>query len=225
ISSVAECENSLFKVSYKDILSAADASGIEVGDIILSVDGEVVRRVDNVAIIYEKPTVDLVVLRQGKEVAITANTVSPHETNTRRYLKWAGLYIQEPHVTTYRTSTKIYSTAYNSYYEFGSPGQLAPVPGGGFITELNDEKVETIDDLVRILRKLKVDNSEFNAAVAAGNLGRQVTMVPGCDVKVKLINCDGEVFIRRFRTDDHYKPAWQMVRGSGIDAKWTWEYI
>ncbi|KAJ1931507.1 hypothetical protein FBU59_006687, partial [Linderina macrospora] len=94
-----------------------------------------------------------------------------------------------------------------------------------FITEVNDEKVRTMDDLVQLIRKLKVDNSEFNTAVAAGNLGRRITTVPGRDVKLRLVNLKGKVSVHKFRTDGHYSLAWQMVRGNGTDTKWRWEAI
>ncbi|KAJ1933161.1 hypothetical protein EC988_009212, partial [Linderina pennispora] len=212
ILAVADCENSVFLVKQLDIPGAVEAPGVEVGDIILSVGNDPVCRIDDIAILYEKGSVDLTVLRQGQEIAVAVSTTHPCETNTRRYLYWAGLFIQEPYVSAYRSSASIPSTVFTSFYKCGSPGENVAVSSGGFITELNNEAVETIDDLIRIIRTLTVSSSEFNKAVAADRLGRRVTTVPGCDVKLKLVDIRGRVFVRKFRTDDHYMPGWHMKR-------------
>ncbi|KAJ1935314.1 hypothetical protein FBU59_005427, partial [Linderina macrospora] len=77
-----------------------------------------------------------------------------------------------------------------------------------FITEVNDEKVDSMEDLFRVIRELKVDGTEFNAAVATGRLAKNVTVTPGCDVKLRLVNMKGEVSVFRFRTDDQYLKTW-----------------
>ncbi|ORX66530.1 hypothetical protein DL89DRAFT_286252 [Linderina pennispora] len=144
----------------------------------------------------------------------------------------AKIYLsRSSHISSWNKSTSHLSASFCGFFRIhhvysqfrvigNESGILAVVHNQG-----HDEKVDSIAELPKVIRQLKVDNTEFNAAVEGGYLARHETTTPGCDLKFRLVNIQRELSVFKFRTDDQYLQSQQKIRGQGIGSTWTWKAI
>ncbi|KAJ2704652.1 hypothetical protein FB645_003084 [Coemansia sp. IMI 203386] len=94
-----------------------------------------------------------------------------------------------------------------------------------YVTEINKTPVNTLDDVVRVVKQLKSPGlSGFNQAVANNQCLASGAM-PGCDVKVRTVAFNGSESLATIRTNDQYFPAWQAIRGPSLDNTWKIEFL
>ena len=105
------------------------AKVLEPGDILLSVDGKPVTRVREVELAGQKPSVELLLLRGGKTLALQLPTVSLGGQGVRHALMWSGALIQAHYRDMAAQRAFAPYGVYVAYAAHGSPasryGQLA----------------------------------------------------------------------------------------------------
>ncbi|KAJ1822453.1 hypothetical protein LPJ56_000776 [Coemansia sp. RSA 2599] len=133
--------------------------------------------------------------------------------------------MQEPGLSVQQSSASVPSQVF-SYYELdGSPADRVTPFTSYYIAEINSTAVKTLNDVVRIAKQLKSKNAEeFNAMVASNKQFSSGEM-PGCDVKVRIMSNNGVEKVISIRTNDHYFPSWQLIRGPAIEDKWRMEML
>ncbi|KAJ2598567.1 hypothetical protein GGF39_002604 [Coemansia sp. RSA 1721] len=94
-----------------------------------------------------------------------------------------------------------------------------------YVTEINRTPVNTLDDVVRVVKQLKSPGlRDFNQAVA-NNQHLASGAMPGYDVKIRTVSFTGSESLATIRTNDHYFPAWQASRGPSLDDTWKIEFL
>src|SRR5690606_23244597 len=67
------------------------------GDILLSIDGQLVRSFREVEHASQKPAVEVTIWRDGREITETIATVELDGDGVDRIVSWAGALLQDPH--------------------------------------------------------------------------------------------------------------------------------
>ncbi|KAJ2798778.1 hypothetical protein H4R20_004697 [Coemansia guatemalensis] len=203
----------------------ADTVSLEVGDVVLSVNGHTVNHIDNLACFYNCDSVELTIIRRREVLTLTVPTLPIRSFNTRRIIHWAGMFLQEPYQTVLQQAMRPASQVYNFMFISGGPIVVESYNSNMFICEIGEHSIQTLDDVAEAARNLKSKKlAEFNKQVANG-LPLHSGEMPGCDVRIHVVLLNGEDVVRSIRTNDQYFPAWQLSRGPRIDDNWVWEEL
>lgn len=121
INKVAEANPSrhqLFMVRKVDspppAITVDPKTSLQEADIILTLDGQLITRVSELDIMYEKEYLDALIVRNGEEVNIRVPTVSTKDIETDRALVFCGAVLQKPHHAVRQQISKVHSEIYVS---------------------------------------------------------------------------------------------------------------
>ena len=138
--------------ALRTVAGTPAAQALQPGDLLLSIDGRPVTRVREVERAVQKPKVDLVILRDGKTMAISVPTVPLGGRGVRRALMWAGALIQAPYRDMAAQRAVEPYGVYVAYSAYGSPasryGQLA----GRRIVEVDGWPTPDLDSFISAIR-------------------------------------------------------------------------
>ncbi|KAJ2229304.1 hypothetical protein IWW45_006251 [Coemansia sp. RSA 485] len=218
-------KKSLFAV--KTILQKRedDVESLEVGDVILNIDGQRVKHIDELAGFADRSSVELTIVRDMQEMVVSLPTTKIGHDITRQVVFWAGFYLQEPWRIIKQKTYKIHSQVFSFCSRTASPGNREAQIFQFYITEINDTPIQTMDDLVSVVKQLSSPDAEpFNKAVASNN-DSSSGVLPGRDVKIRMVRPNGKDHVITVHTNDHYMPAWRAIRGPEISDEWKMEYF
>ncbi|KAJ2703065.1 hypothetical protein FB645_004057 [Coemansia sp. IMI 203386] len=218
-------KKSLFAV--KTILQKREdgIESLEVGDVILKIDGQRVKHIDELAGFADRSSVELTIVRDMQEMVVSLPTTKIGHDITRQVVFWVGFYLQEPWRIIKQKTDKIHSQVFSFCSRTGSPGNREAQIFQFYITEINDTPIQTMDDLVSVVKQLSSPDAEpFNKAVASNN-DSSSGVLPGRDVKIRMVRPNGKDHVITVHTNDHYMPAWRAIRGPEISDEWKMEYF
>ncbi|KAJ2668917.1 hypothetical protein IWW42_004906 [Coemansia sp. RSA 1085] len=217
-------KNQFYKVARELSIHTTGAHSLVVGDIVLQVNGHYVQGIVDLAS-FDTDEVELRIVRNGKELTIAVPTAPLCEANIRNVVCWAGMILQEPFHSVNHNAVSLASNAYNFIHDNGAPSVAESYHDNMFVVEIGGHAISTLDDVVQVARLLKdPKQAEFNAEVAANKEFKSGT-IPGRDVKIRAVLINGDEIVKSIRTNDHYYPAWQLMRGPRIDDNWSFKEI
>jgi len=156
-----EATNRVVLYVQRVVSGSPAAAVLEVGDIFLTVDGQVVSQFRAVEELTEgKDSVDLLILRKGKELAVTVDTVKLNGRNVDRMLLWAGAFIQESHRELHLTKN-LCEGVYVSRYFLGSPAEFYGLRAKIWITAVNDVKTKDIPSFLSAVSSMAAAANAF----------------------------------------------------------------
>ncbi|KAJ2780707.1 hypothetical protein GGI18_003794, partial [Coemansia linderi] len=200
-----------------------EITSLEVGDVVLKVGDKRAWHIDDLACLRDKDDAELTIVRNGQEITLTVPMTSFADTQTRRVIYWAGMFIQEPHWTALELTSCSGLEVFCAVVVGGSPVEHELYSGNFFITEIDGRPILTLDDVANVARDTKSPDVEsFNNSVASG-LRQRGGKIPGRFVKVSVITLTGETKVVSLHTHDLYHPAWQIQRGPLVSDEWVWE--
>ncbi|KAG0291459.1 serine protease [Linnemannia gamsii] len=140
------------KHSLLYVLSLLDATTpcgqmLKVGDIVLELEGRVATGMKDLERARNVESVNLTVLREGKELCLVVPTVPLLGTDTNRILAWAGALIQMPYKAVLEQVSNVPQGVYVSCTLYGSPASTALRPGV-WITEIDGIPVANLDEFL-----------------------------------------------------------------------------
>ena len=154
----------------------ADKQSLQEGDIILTLNDQLITRVSEFDIMYDKESLDALVVRGGKEVRLTVPTVPTEHLETSRAVVFCGAVLQKPHHAVRQQISKLHSEIYVSARSRGSPAYQYGLAPTNFITHVNGVKTVDLDAFVREVSKIE-DNTYFRLrAMTFDNVPWVVTM-------------------------------------------------
>ncbi|KAJ1852606.1 hypothetical protein GGF49_004343 [Coemansia sp. RSA 1853] len=213
---------SVLKVCRILHIRPADMVSLEIGDIVLQINGRNVEHIDDVAC-FDCDLVQLTIIRQGRELVLSIPTTPFQGANTNHIVYWAGMYFQQPYHTVLQQATRPVSNVYVFTFTDGSPIAMESFHLKMFVSEISKNPINTLDDVVRVAKLVRDPNlAEFNKRVARNEKMSSGT-IPGRDVIIHIVMLNGEDVVKSFRTNDQYFPAWQLHRGPRIDDNWVLE--
>jgi len=159
---------------------------LEEGDMILSIDGEIVTTFEQVERASLQDSLAMLILRDGEEIELNLETRALDGGGIERAVTWAGVLLHEPHfdLAVLKEITQN-SGVYVSFYWYGSPAARYGLRATRRIVAVDG--VETLD----------LDS--FLATVA--NKGA------GDAIRLDYIDLDGQEQVLTMKLDPHYWPT------------------
>jgi len=169
-------------------------TSFQEADIILTLDDQLITRVSELDVMYEKEYLDALVVRNGEEVRIRVPTVPTEDIETDRALVFCGAVLQKPHHAVRQQISKVHSEIYvsarvsfdidypyasnaNTFVQSrGSPAYHYGLAPTNFLTAVNSVSTPDLDSFIREVSKIP-DNEYFRIrAVTFDNVPWVVTM-------------------------------------------------
>ena len=163
------------------------------GDILLSIEGEIVTRFREVERAAQVPSAKIVLLRDGEMIETTVATAELRGRGLDRLLVWAGAFLQTPHRAMSAQRGVPPEGIFVAYFNYGSPASRYGLYAGRRIVQVDGEPTPDLDT--------------FLAAVS----GRD----DRSSVRLKTVNWNGQVDVITLKLDKRYWPAYELRRSNG----------
>ena len=145
---------------------------LEVGDIVLAINGELVADLFKVEKLVQQAEVNVTVLRGGKVLELIVKPSAVSTVGTNRILSWAGATFQEAHreVALYRGVDP--DAVYISGTRQGSPALWDKLYRNRFVTAVDGVAVTNLDEfLAEVLKKKQDQITRLSILTTAGRRG------------------------------------------------------
>ncbi|GLA33027.1 hypothetical protein AnigIFM63326_001897 [Aspergillus niger] len=176
--------------------SAADT--FEEGDIILTLDGQLITRVSELDIMYEKDTLEALIVRNGQEMRIQVPTVPTEDLETDRAVVFCGAVLQKPHHAVRQQISKLHSEVYVSARSRGSPSYQYGLAPTNFITAVNGVPTPNLDRFSEEVSKIP-DNTYF---------------------RLRAVTFDNVPWVVTMKKNDHYFPMSEYIKDQSQPSGW-----
>jgi len=164
------------------------------GDILLSIDGQVVGSFRDVERATQKPAVDVAIWRDGREITETVATVELDGRGIDRIVSWAGALLQEPHRALAAQRGIAPAGIYVSYFNYGSPASRYGLFAGRRIISIDGMPTPNLDRFVEALEAIQ---------------GRE-------SVRINTVNWNDVPEVITLKPDPHHWPSYELRR-TGYD--------
>ncbi|KAJ4007590.1 hypothetical protein NW752_010255 [Fusarium irregulare] len=171
---------------------------LEVGDVLLSLDGKLVTQFSDVDPMYWKDTLDVVAVRSGEQISFKAQTVLEDDFEISRVINFCGLTAQKPHRTVRQCIKKLPSEVYITSWLIGSPSNLYDIYATTFITHIDNKPTPDLEALKNVVVNIP-DKTYF---------------------KIKMTDYSGSPSVITIKKDERYFPTAEWVRDEAHAEGW-----
>jgi S1-C subfamily serine protease len=168
---------------------------LKAGDILLSVNGNLVNTYREVELATQATSVSAVIFRDGGEMEIDIGTVALDGIGIDRVLLWAGALLQTPHRELAAQRGLDPGGVYVSFFNFGSPASRSGLFAGRRIVALNGQATPDLDRFVAVASALSENDAVRINTVTPNNVPEVITL----------------------KLDDLYWPSYELKR---VDNGW-----
>lgn len=147
------------------------ATLLSPGDVLLSINGELVTDLLDAEVLSQKPVLELDVLKDGSVQKVILNTSKLSGKGTDRIVSWAGALFQEPHREIALYEGLSVPGVYVADTEPGSPALWDKLYRNRIVTEVNGEAVGNLDDFLARVKEIKAD--EFTRLTTVSMSGQR----------------------------------------------------
>ncbi|RCI03237.1 serine protease [Rhizopus stolonifer] len=194
-----------------NVLDESQSQTLCVGDIILSMNGKMVTRMPQLT--DGQDHVEMVVLRNGKEVKVNVALTEQSGFETTRVIGWQGALIQLPYRSVLEQVRNAPVGVYVSCTLYGSPASNVLRPGV-WIVEVQGKPVKDLDEFLQVVhaseREIKsnvVDEEEEEDGEGY--------------VRIKTVSRNETVRVAALKLDVHYWDSWQLIRDEKSICGWS----
>ena len=184
------------KIDCPPSITADDYQSLKEGDIILTLNGQLITRVSEFDIMYNNPVLTALVVRNGQEVTLQVPTQPTADLETSRAVIFCGAILHRPHHAVRQQISKLHSEVYVSARTRGSPSYQYGLAPTNFITAVNDVPTPTLTEFLREVVSIK-DNTYF---------------------RLRVVTFDNVPWVATMKKCEHYFPT---VEFSKVEGVWT----
>ncbi|RMJ26944.1 hypothetical protein PHISP_02193 [Aspergillus sp. HF37] len=168
------------------------------GDIILTLDGQLITRVSELDIMYDKEVLDALIMRDGQEMRLQIPTVPTEDLETDHAVVFCGAVLQKPHHAVRQQISKLHSEVYVSARSRGSPSYQYGLAPTNFITAVNGLPTPNLDAFVHEVSKIP-DNTYF---------------------RLRAVTFDNVPWVVTMKKNDHYFPMSEYIKDPARPLGW-----
>jgi len=166
---------------------------LQEGDLLVAVDGELVRTFRDVEKSSQRQQVQLTILRAGEELTLPVETRELDGTGTNHIVQWAGALVQNPHRPLAAQRGIEPQGVYVSFVWWGSPASRYRLSAVTRITEFDGVKVKDLDHFIQLVKN-NIDKASIQLKV------------------VDLIDRESVITLKQ---NNRYWPAREVLREDG----------
>ncbi|KAF0682510.1 Aste57867_25366 [Aphanomyces stellatus] len=183
------------------------ASVLTSGDLLLSINGAVVAKDEDVAAACANQTaVHMTVLRNKQQVNLTIDVVPFSAMGTTRLIRWCGLVVQAPPLAVLQWGFALPGVYISQIYA-GTPADNHGVFTQRFLTQVNDVPTPTLEEFEAVVRCLRHGES----------------------ARLKTISLNTRVRMFTMKMEYHYNPTveyvWDAHTGEWTRTTWVHETV
>jgi hypothetical protein len=157
----------------RTVAGTRTAELLQVGDLLLSIDGVPVTRFREVERAVQKSEVDVSVWRNREQLTFTVATTVLDGRGVRRALVWNGALLQAPYrQMAAQRGIEPYGV-YVAYFSYGSPASRSGFSPGSRIVKVDGVPVKDLDSFIELVRSLP-DGAYVRLTTVAWNETKQI---------------------------------------------------
>lgn len=141
----------LFMVRKRTFERDSDSGALLEGDIILSLNGKIITRVNELDVMYDHEVLDAVVVRDCKEMRIKLHTVSADDLETDRAISFCGAILHRPHHAVRQQISQLHSEVYVAARTRGSPSYQYNLAPTNFVTHVNGKPTPNLESFLKVV--------------------------------------------------------------------------
>ncbi|RJE26957.1 hypothetical protein PHISCL_00658 [Aspergillus sclerotialis] len=176
----------------------SDTNTLQEGDIILTLDGQLITRVSELDIMYDKEVLDALIVRNGQEMRLQVPTVPTEDLETDHAVVFCGAVLQKPHHAVRQQISKLHSEVYVSARSRGSPSYQYGLAPTNFITAVNGISTPNLNTFVKEVSKIP-DNVYF---------------------RLRAVTFDNVPWVVTMKKNDHYFPMSEYIKDPSRPLGW-----
>ncbi|PVV05330.1 hypothetical protein BB560_000160 [Smittium megazygosporum] len=192
---------------------------IKAGDLILELDGKFVTDVSQVAVIYDKSSVQITVLRDGNELELTVTASELPIIETERIIGWSGSIIQEPYRAVLEQVKSLPSNVYVTCTLFGSPASSYGLKPGVWITHVEGRPVSDISSFLREIKKINKTSNKVQG-LGETDTDKEQSSIESGYTRLNVVNKVGFSKVISIKLDEHYWPSMEISRDQNSQLGW-----
>ncbi|KAK4545026.1 hypothetical protein LTR36_003577 [Oleoguttula mirabilis] len=185
----------LFMVRKVD---AGNIGGLQEGDIILTLNDQLITRVRDLDVMYNNTALSALVVRKQEEIKLDVPTVPTSELETDRVVVFCGAVLHRPHHAVRQQISKVHSDIYVSARMRGSPAYQYGLAPTNFVMAVNAVPTPDLESFVRETNKIP-DNTYF---------------------RLKVMTFDNVPWVATMKKNEHYFPTVEFVKDSEAREGW-----
>ncbi|KAH6480306.1 hypothetical protein HBI55_254870 [Parastagonospora nodorum] len=176
IEKIQQTESERHQLYMAKKVNSGEKNDIQDRDILLTLNGELIKSLSDLDVMYGSEFLDAVVVRQGQEVEIRVATIATKDLETDRIVCFCGATLQRPHHAVRQLMKQSPpSDVYVSSRAPGSPAELHNLETTSFITHINDVSTLNLTDMLTEITKIGCDYFRLSVVTLNGIM-KVVTM-------------------------------------------------
>lgn len=219
IKKVAEDNSSrhqLFMVRKRTFERGGEAGSLMEGDLILTLNGKIITRVNELDVMYDHEVLDAVIVRDCVEMSLKLPTVPADDLETDRAISFCGAILQRPHHAVRQQISKLYSEVYVSARTRGSPAYQYGLAPTNFITHVNGKKTPDLESFLKAVVGIPDNTCKYllNTSPQAYNANSSL------DFRLKAITFDNVPWVITMKKNEHYFPTMEWIKDPSEVSGW-----
>ncbi|KAI8369306.1 trypsin-like cysteine/serine peptidase domain-containing protein [Radiomyces spectabilis] len=231
----------LYVLNVLDERSAC-AKVLHVGDIILTVNGELITRMSHMNQVHEQDKINMVILRNGQEIEVEVPTSQYSSYETKRVIGWQGALIQRPYKSVLEQVRNAPTGVYVSCTLYGSPASNVLRPGV-WIVEVQGKPVKDLDSFLEVVHRYEAEMCRRRRPSYIPPVRRSVEERASLTftdedalksddteedddnndegyIRIKTVSRNETVRVVAVKLDLHYWDTWQLLQAPNEECGW-----
>ena len=122
------------------------------GDLLLKIENKPVANISDLGMQYNQSSLHILVFRDGKEVDVEVPLLTAGDLIVDEVIHFCGSVVQKPGIAARMKSRQVYSEVYIAAQSPGSPSDMHDLPAKAFITKVNGDPVQTVDEFLALVQ-------------------------------------------------------------------------
>ncbi|KAI1265602.1 Pro-apoptotic serine protease NMA111 [Xylariaceae sp. FL1019] len=188
----------LFMVSKRTFERGSHPSVLLEGDIILTLNGNMITRVSELDVMYSQEILDAVIVRESEEIQLRVPTVSADDVETDQAISFCGAILHVPHLAVRQQISKLHSEVYVSARSRGSPAYQYGLAPTNFVTHVNGKPTPDLKAFLEAVVKIP-DNTYF---------------------RLRAMTFDNVPWVVTMKKNEHYFPTMEWIKDGSEPCGW-----
>ncbi|CAK7239997.1 MAG: hypothetical protein STHCBS139747_001432 [Sporothrix thermara] len=172
--------------------------GLMEGDILLTLNGNLITRISELDIMYSHEFLDATIVRDCEELQLNLPTVAADDHETDRAVSFCGAVLHRPHHGVRQQISKLFSEVYVSARTRGSPSYQYGLAPTNFITHVNGTPTPDLDAFLAAVKQIP-DNTYF---------------------RLKAVTFDSVPWVATMKKNEHYFPTVEWIKDKTQPCGW-----
>lgn len=168
------------------------------GDIILTLNGNIITRVSELDVMYSHEILDAVIVRESNEMQLQVPTSPIDNVETTHAISFCGAVLHVPHLAVRQQISKLPSEVYVSARSRGSPAYQYGLAPTNFITHVNGEPTPDLKAFLESVVKVP-DNTYF---------------------RLRALTFDNQPWVITMKKNEHYFPTMEWIKDGSEPCGW-----